>query len=241
MVDISDSMGAVQRARPRSRLRRALRGGIHFFSYHLFLKRRRTAVARAHGFRLVVPPTVFHPSMFLSGFFARFVSSLDLAGKRVAEVGTGSGILALSAARAGAQSVVAIDINPNAARAVSENARDNGFGERVFGVCSNLLSALAPRPLFDVIISNPPWFPGEPRDLADRAWHAGSDYAHIAALFTQSRDRLAPGGCMYLMLSSDADLGLLGKLIAEARLRARLVKERSIVIESLIVYELRAH
>ena len=37
---------------------------------------------------------------------------------------------------------------------------------------------------------------------------------------------------MYLMLSSDADLGLLGKLITEARLRARLVKERSIVIDN---------
>jgi methylase of polypeptide subunit release factors len=43
---------------------------------------------------------------------------LDLGGKQVAEVGTGTGILALAAARAGATTVVAIDINPNAVRAV---------------------------------------------------------------------------------------------------------------------------
>jgi release factor glutamine methyltransferase len=50
-----------------------------------------------------------------------------------------------------------------------ENARANGHGERFMAVCSDLFSALAPVALFDVIISSPPSFPGEPRGLADRA------------------------------------------------------------------------
>jgi 23S rRNA G2069 N7-methylase RlmK/C1962 C5-methylase RlmI len=93
---------------------------------------------------------------------------------------------------------------------------------------------------FDVIISNPPWFAGEPRDLADRAWHAGDDYRLIAALFEQARPRLAPGGRMYVMLSSDTDLDLFGRRIAQARFRARLAAERSIYIEKLLIYELTA-
>jgi SAM-dependent methyltransferase len=126
-------------------------------------------VTRAAGFRLIVPPTVFHPRWFLtSEFFASFIAELDLSGKRVADIGTGSGILALTAARAGAASVVAIDVNPNAARAAVENAQQNGLSDIVSGVCSNLLTALAPEPLFDVILSSPPSFAGEPRDLADR-------------------------------------------------------------------------
>ena len=49
-----------------------------------------------------------------------------------------------------------------------------------------------------------------------------------------------PRGRVYLLLSSDSDLGLFSALIVRARLEARLVAERSIFIESLIIYELVA-
>jgi methylase of polypeptide subunit release factors len=225
---------------PLSRSRQLLRTTIHLLSYHFILKRRRTTVTRAAGFLFTLRPTVFHPRYFLtSEFFAKFIASLDLTGKRVADVGTGSGILALAAAQAGAASVVAIDINPDAAGAAIENAYANGLGKRVTAVGSNLLSALAPRPLFDVILSSPPSFAGEPRDVADRAWHAGPNYRDIAPLFNQARERLAPGGRLYILFSTDSDLDLLGNLIGRAGFGARLVAERSIFIESLIIYELR--
>jgi release factor glutamine methyltransferase len=224
----------------RRLLRRLFRSTIHFFSYHLILKRQRTSVTRAAGFHFVVRPTVFHPRYFLtSEFFAAFISRLDLNGKCVADVCTGTGILALACARAGAAKVVAIDINQYAARSVAENALANQLEDCVMGVASNLLSAIAPRPLFDVILSSPPSFPGEPSDLADRAWFAGPNYRDIASLFDQARERLAPDGSFYILLSSDSDLVLLGALIKRAGFRARRVAERSFVIESFIVYELR--
>ena len=219
--------------------RRCLRGAIHFLAYHFVLTRRGTRTARAAGFRLVVPPTVFHPKIFLtSEFFADFIDRLDLAGKSVAEVGTGSGILALAAARAGAERVLAVDINPNAASAARDNAWLNGLGDCVSGLCSNLLSGVSPRPLFDVILSSPPSFPGEPKDVADRAWFAGPEYRDIAALFAQAGERLKPGGRFYILLSSDSDLALLGRLTRAAGFGARLVAERSIGFESFILYEL---
>lgn len=233
--------GLDRRGGPHGQWRRRLRSTIHFLSYHFILKRRTTRRTRAAGFRLTVRPTVFHPRYFItSEFFASFIGRLDLSGKRVADVGTGSGILALAAARAGAETVTAIDINPNAALAAAENARANGFADRVTAMCSNLLSALAPSALFDVIISSPPSFPGEPRDLADRAWHAGPNYRDIASLFDQARERLAPGGRLYILLSSDSDLDLFSTLITRAHFQARLVAERSVLIESLIIYSLQA-
>jgi release factor glutamine methyltransferase len=221
--------------------RRFLRYAVHRLSYHFIFDRRRTRMARAAGFRLVVRPTVFHPWWFItSQFFADFIGRLDLSGKCVADVGTGSGILALAAARAGAARVVAIDINPNAALSAAENARANGFRESVVAVCSNLLSALAPKPSFDVILSSPPSFPGEPLDLSDRAWHAGPEYRDIVLLFDQARERLAPDGRFYVLLSSDSDLRLLGTLAERAGFQSRLAAKRSILFESFLLYELRA-
>jgi methylase of polypeptide subunit release factors len=229
-----------RRPAAHSRWRRRLRAAIHFFSYHLILNRHTTRATRAAGFRLSVGPTVFHPRYFLtSEFFASVIDRLDLKGKRVADVGTGSGILALAAVRAGAESVAAIDINPNAVLTTAENARANRFENSIYAVCSDLFAAVAPSQLFDVIISSPPSFPGEPRDIADRAWHAGANYCDIAQLFEQARERLAEDGCVYILLSSDSDLDLFGALIAQAGFAARLVAERSVVIETLLIYELQ--
>jgi release factor glutamine methyltransferase len=239
MDQITPAGALDRRGTPHGPFRRLLRGFIHFFSYHLILARRSTRTVRAAGFRLAVRPTGFHPRFFISSeSFAAFIGRLDLKGQRVLDVGTGSGILALAAARSGAENVTAADINPNAALNAAENARANALGERVNAVCSNLLAAFAPRPMFDVILSSPPKHAGEPRNLADRGWHAGPAYRDISALFEQSRQRLKPGGRLYVMMSSDSDLDLIGTLIERAGFRARLVHEHSILIESFIIYEL---
>jgi hypothetical protein len=43
---------------------------------------------------------------------------------------------------------------------------------------------------------------------------------------------------MYLLLSTDSDLGMLGNHIKRAGFAARLVAEHSIFIESFLLYEL---
>ena len=221
--------------------RRTLRRFIFFVCYHLVLNRRSVRTTRAAGFRLSVRPTVFHPRYFLSSeYFAEFIDGLDLTGKSVADVGTGSGVLALAAARAGAANVLAVDINPNAALCARENAEANGFGDRVTVACMDLLSEIPPAPLFDVILSSPPKHEGETtRDFADRGWHAGPQYRNVAGLFGQARERLRPGGRLFLMVSSDSDLDLLARLIREAGFSARLAVERSFYFESMLLYELR--
>ena len=232
--------GLDRRGTPHGPLRRLMRRFIFFFSYHLILNRRNVRTTRAAGFRLRVRPTVFHPRFFLSSeYFAEFIDGLDLKGKSVADVGTGSGILALAAARAGAASVLAVDINPNAVLSAEENAQLNGFGDRVSAACMDLLADVPPQPTFDVILSSPPKHAGKPRDLADSGWHAGLQYRNVAGLFRQARERLKPDGCLYVMVSSDSDLDLFSRLIDEAGFRARLAMERSFYIESMLLYDLR--
>jgi release factor glutamine methyltransferase len=228
----------VRSASPARLAVRLLDEVVHFLSYWFILARRSTRISHAAGLRLTVPPTVFHPRFFLtSEYFAAFIARLDLAGKRVVDVGTGTGILALAAARAGAASVLAIDINPKAAEAAAQNASANGLASRVTAVCSDLFAEVAPDVRFDVILSNPPFFSGEPRDLADRAWNAGPGCRDIAQLFEQARARLAPDGVMYVILSSHADLDLFDALIRQAGFRSRIAARRSILIESMLIYE----
>jgi len=54
------------------------------------------------------------------------IGELALAERSVLDVGTGSGILAIAAAKRGARRVVAVDVDPLAVRAATENALRNG-------------------------------------------------------------------------------------------------------------------
>ena len=131
--------------------RRLLRRAIHFFSYHLILKRRTTRRTRAAGFQLTVRPAVFHPRYFItSEFFASFIGGLDLSGKRVADVGTGSGVLAIAALRLGANTVVAVDADLAVLSSARENLHLNGMqGLLVNGTADCIATAWA-----DVTVAN---------------------------------------------------------------------------------------
>jgi ribosomal protein L11 methyltransferase len=75
--------------------------------------------------------------------------------RRVLDLGTGSGILAIAAARAGARRIIAADMDPWAVRTAAENAHRNGVGCRV-----RALRAVGPVPRlskygpYDLVLAN---------------------------------------------------------------------------------------
>jgi methylase of polypeptide subunit release factors len=187
---------------------------------------------------LTVRPTVFHPRYFISSErFADFIDTLDLRGKQVIDVGTGTGILAVAAARAGAATVIATDINPNAALSVPGNAWANAVGDRITAVGMDLLSAFVAAPLFDTIVANVPKHAREPRDVADKGWHGGPRHRYILPLFEQAYQRLKPDGRLYVMVSSHSELRLIEEVIKSAGFRFCIAKEYPILIESFVLYE----
>lgn len=80
------------------------------------------------------------------------------AGMRVLDLGTGTGILAIAAAKLGATVVLALDIDPQAVRAARENAWRNGVAEVVRAEEGSLGEAwpthLPGRPEFDLVLAN---------------------------------------------------------------------------------------
>jgi ribosomal protein L11 methyltransferase len=76
---------------------------------------------------------------------------LDLAGCRVVDVGTGSGVLAIAASRLGASHVLGIDDDPNAFRAAQENLTLNKGVDVSLRLVDVRSIAIEP---FDVVLAN---------------------------------------------------------------------------------------
>ena len=74
-------------------------------------------------------------------------------GERVLDVGTGSGILALSAAKLGASACFAYDIDPVAVRVAKENVKKDGAANVVCGV-ADLLSGIDRTAPYDLVVAN---------------------------------------------------------------------------------------
>lgn len=112
--------------------------------------------------RLFRTDGVFMPSK-RSLFLARWLAKMNIEGKRVIDVGSGSGFLSILCARFGASEILAIDINPLAIFQTKKNWRLNNLPSKVLKTkISDVFSQIVPPPLhnhFDLIISNPPGLP----------------------------------------------------------------------------------
>lgn len=73
-------------------------------------------------------------------------------GMTVLDVGAGSGILALTAARLGAQAVTAVDIDPVAVRVARENIERNGLAGQITAKAGDLLEGIDARA--DIVVAN---------------------------------------------------------------------------------------
>ncbi len=129
---------------------------------------------------------------------------------RVADVGTGSGCLAVTlAAEHPTARVVAIDVSRAALEVARRNAQRHAVASRVFFVqASGLLAVPGP---FDLIVANPPYIPSralaalpvaryEPRLALD----GGPDGLRwIRAWLHQAATRLAPRGRLLMEIAAD--------------------------------------
>ncbi|MEM3439536.1 MAG: METTL5 family protein [Candidatus Bathyarchaeia archaeon] len=88
----------------------------------------------------------------------------DLEGKRVADLGCGTGRLSIGAALLGAELVVGVDIDPEAIAVATRNSESVG----VRGIQWVISDISALRGTFDTVIQNPPF--GVRRRGADRAF-----------------------------------------------------------------------
>ena len=151
--------------------------------------------------RLLTVPGVFSPRSD-AWLLIDAVRGHGPEGMRSLDLFTGSGVVAVATAAAGAEAT-AVDISRRAVACAAVNAAINGVGIRV-----RRGDMLAPvdGERFDLITANPPYVPGEIEATeargGARAWEGGPDGRALLDRFChEAPAALAPGGTILLVQS----------------------------------------
>ncbi len=158
------------------------------------------------AFRNVLPP---YPDSI------PLIKSLRISpGEHVLDVGTGTGVLAVFSAYAGAEKVVAIDINPDAVRNAQHNAYEHGFAGVIDVRLSDVYQNIAEAETFDLIVANLPFRHKTAPDLVSASLWDSDFHAH-RQLISGARKHLKRCGRVLLAQASFGDIELMKELAHE--------------------------
>lgn len=150
---------------------------------------------------------------------------------RILDMGSGSGILAEGALKAGAKEVLCVDIDDES---VGE-LRKKGLN----AVKSDLFSNVAG--VFDLIIFNPPYLPSDKREDKESALatSGGKRGDEIILRFLEKADKyLTKNGIILLLVSSLTPFKRIEKLLEEKKMKHRKIAEKKLFMEGLEVWEI---
>ena len=142
------------------------------------------------------------------------------ANPRILDMGTGSGVIALTlAAERPDADVTAVDVSPEALTLARENAARLGLTERVTFLQSDLFSSI--EGCFDLIVANLPYIPGgEIATLSREVQHdpplaldGGTDGMELLMrLIAEAKNHLNPGGRLALEIGHDQAAALMAEM-----------------------------
>ena len=131
--------------------------------------------------------------------------------KRVLDMGTGSGIQAITAKKTySAAEVFGADINPMAVDLAVENAKSNDVEVKFF--VSDLFERFQDQK-FDLIIFNAPYLPSEPP--IDPIWSGGEKF--IMKFIKLAKMHLNPDGRILFVYSSKSPVKFEHKIVAQEK------------------------
>lgn len=196
----------------------------------------RVVLERVEGEPILVLPGVMNPVIFMTGEMLASTLGPEWIppGSRVLDMGTGSGVAAVFAAR-WAGTVVAVDINPHAIRCARLNVILHELEEQVDVRRGDLFGPVGDE-TFDVVLFNPPYLPGEPRTPFERTLRSDDTIQRFAADLAR---HLSHHGVALVILSSVADEAAHLEHFRSRGFEAEPVARRDVIAEVLTVYGIR--
>lgn len=199
---------------------------------------RRLVLERVDGVPLLILPDVFNPVLFRTGTFLAGNLPAPVCPiapgaprQRALDLGTGSGIGAIFAARLGYQ-VVGVDVNPEAVRCARVNVLLNRL-ERLVSIEQGDLFGPVAGERFDLVLFNPPFYRGVAVDPLDQAWRSVDVIERFAGNLGKA---LSPTGEARIVLSTDGDSPGMLRALKSVGLSVREVVARDFGNEVLTVY-----
>ncbi|MBX4196829.1 methyltransferase [Candidatus Pacearchaeota archaeon] len=152
-------------------------------------------------------------------------------GKKVLDIGTGSGIQAEAAKESKAKSIVAADIDKETIAYLKKKG--------IRTLRSDLFSKVKGK--FDLIIFNPPYLPRDSREdrESERITSGGKSGDEIIIKFlNQARNHLEKKGMILTVLSSLTPKERIDQVIREIRYEKEIIAEQKIFMEKLEVWKI---
>ena len=203
----------------------------------LLPRARKHVLESVRGLPLVVWPDVLNPVVFRSGeYFVEIIANLPRTQGRALDMGTGSGVCAIFAAKQGYR-VTAVDINPEAVRCAKINCLLNSVESQVDVREGDLFDTVRGE-RFDLVMFNPPFFRGEPKNLFDMSWRSRDVMERFAAGLA---DILADQGKALILLSTDGDCGALTAALRANGFSLAIAGQRNFGNEIMTVYAAKLH
>ncbi len=157
---------------------------------------------------------------------------------KVLDIGTGSGILAITAAKKReVKSVVAADVNNDALKFAATTAAKEGVKRKIKFAKSDLFSNITGK--FDTIVFNPPYLPQD-KGITDAAIYGGKHGYEILERFLNSCvSYLNKNGIILIVFSSRTNKQKVDGIIEANCLEFEELQQKRIFFETLYAYLIR--
>lgn len=202
---------------------------------HKYLKK-----LKYKGYTFNINPETYEPS---DDTFLLVDNIHTYEGDVVLDMGTGCGIAAIIAAER-VKDVVAVDVNPSAAKCAHENVKVNRLLGKVHVIVGDLFNPLRSSFKFNLLLFNPPYLPverGEVKGWIEVAWAGGlSGRGLVDRFIEQAPSRLRAHGRIQLVQSSLSGIEETLRRLKELGFKARVMASKKLPFEELtLIHGLR--